>query len=250
MLISSLDLKNKSISYKKLLNNYVHCDFSEEEAKEHWKNISQEAKEFAQLMKRDVNISTVITDYFTTTKPLFTEPIIIEENVFRKTEKMALVDCLTNLFNRRYMELALNKELMRSKRYKIPFSICMMDIDNFKHINDTKGHVFGDLVLKNISHEIRKNIREEDIACRYGGEEFLIILPQTDAKGCEEFAERLRKNITTENFFQKNSITYSSGIATFNTEKPDEINSILQRADKALYKAKFRGKNNVCSETI
>jgi len=248
MLISNLDLENKSISYKKLLNNYVHCDFSEEEAKEHWKNISKKAKEFSKLMKRDVNISTVITDYFTTTSPLFTEPLIVEENVFRNTEKMALVDCLTNLFNRRYMELALHKELMRSKRYASPFSVFMMDIDNFKHINDTKGHVFGDTVLQKLSQEVKKNIREEDIACRYGGEEFFIILPQTDTKGANEFAERLRKNITKKDFFQKHCITYSSGIVSFDTEKPDDITAILQKVDTALYKAKFRGKNNDCSD--
>ncbi|OJF77187.1 MAG: hypothetical protein BKP49_03365 [Treponema sp. CETP13] len=241
-------IKTNDVSYAKLLKNFVHYTFTEEEAQKHWKNIIERSNEFTRRMNRTVSISAVIADYFTSALPVFTDPFIIEENVFRNTEKMALVDSLTGLFNRRYMELALSKELMRCRRYSFSFSICMIDIDNFKKINDTRGHQFGDIVLQNIATQLKNNVREEDVICRYGGEEFLIILPQTEKNGAKDFAERLRKKIAQTEFFKSEKITYSTGIGCFHLCQGDTYELIINRADKALYQAKYNGKNKVCVE--
>lgn len=246
MVKNNLNLKNTDISYSQLLKNFAYCNFTEEEAKEHWQNIVKKTAELSALLNRDISISAVIADYFTSASPVFSAPFLIEEYVFRNTEKMALADSLTGLFNRRYMELVLAKEIKRAKRYDCVFSICMLDIDNFKRINDKKGHQFGDTVLQNISQELQTNVREEDIVCRYGGEEFLIILPQTCSEGAQELAERLRKHITSLDFFKNNHIQYSTGVSHFNPTTDESIFTLIDRADKALYKAKFNGKNKVC----
>ncbi|WP_024787377.1 MULTISPECIES: diguanylate cyclase [unclassified Lebetimonas] len=165
------------------------------------------------------------------------------KKIKNKLEIIATHDKLiTEIYNRLEMNKRLIEEIERAKRYKTPLSIIYFDIDYFKKINDTYGHEKGDFVLKEISKLIKENIRKTDIFGRWGGEEFLIILPSTKAKEAVKISEKLRKIIQEHNFDGLN-VTISFGISELK-ENDDNI-SIVNRADKALYKAKEKGRNRV-----
>ena len=234
-----------SASFSSLLENFVHLDFTEEEAEKHWTNILVCADELEKKLAKPVNAHLAIVDYFTSKEHRLNSPMLIEIHVFKQTEKLAMVDSLTNVFNRRYMDIVLKKEFNRCERYNKSFSLCIMDLDNFKQINDSKGHQFGDLVLVELSTLIKNTIREEDVICRYGGEEFIIILPETDTAGAFYLAERVRKAVDLTPFFTDNNISFSAGTASYPACAQD-ITSLIRVADKALYEAKFTGKGKTC----
>lgn len=154
---------------------------------------------------------------------------------------LAVRDGLTGLFNRRYFNELVNIEINRLKRAPSSLSLLMLDIDNFKNYNDNEGHPAGDEVLKKCAKVFRNSVRTMDIVCRYGGEEFVIILPQTDKAGAQIIAERLRKQ--AELFLPT---TVSVGIATL-PQDAQSIEDLVQRADDALYQAKKSGKNKWCA---
>jgi diguanylate cyclase (GGDEF)-like protein/PAS domain S-box-containing protein len=175
----------------------------------------------------------------------------------RELERQARLDFLTGLLNRRYfMELA-KMELLRLKRYSGKLSLIMFDIDHFKQINDSYGHNTGDLVLKRIAQLSHDTVRETDIVGRIGGEEFVVLLPQTDKNQAYEIAERLRHIIDTEKVEPGDEtvvqFTASFGIATIDSEatayeKSTTIDDLLNIADKAMYRAKQSGRNKVCQD--
>ena len=156
-------------------------------------------------------------------------------------------DSLTDLYNRRYFMQAGKEELERADRYEESLSFMMIDIDHFKNVNDTYGHVAGDNVLKKLAKIIEESVRDVDIVGRLGGEEFGIILPKTPISVAKQVGDRLRKNIKNNTFkFEKESIsvTVSVGIAKFNQHNMN-MDNILHKADVALYEAKNRGRNCV-----
>ena len=165
-----------------------------------------------------------------------------------KLLKMATTDELTCLVNRRHFMERLHEEYERTKRNQSEFTMLMIDIDYFKRVNDTYGHLAGDLVLKMISESMRHNLRLSDIIGRIGGEEFAIILPETGLMEGQLIAERLRKKIENLSISYNNSvikITISVGASSSFTEDTG-IDAILQRSDSALYKAKGSGRNQTC----
>ncbi len=153
---------------------------------------------------------------------------------------LAVKDGLTGLFNRRYFNELINIEVNRVKRTPAALSLLMLDIDNFKNYNDTEGHPAGDELLKGVAKVLKSSVRAVDLVCRYGGEEFIIILPQTDKGGAQIIAERIRVQVGL--FFPT---TISIGISTF-PEDGKEIEQLVEKADNALYKAKQSGKNKWC----
>lgn len=156
-------------------------------------------------------------------------------------------DFLTDLYNRRYFMEAGKKEIERVNRYEEPLSLMMVDIDHFKKVNDTYGHIAGDSILKRLGVILKESVRDVDIVGRLGGEEFGIILPETTLNDAKQVAERVREDIddSTFEFKQSNiSITVSIGIATYNKNNPN-IDNMLHKADDALYEAKNRGRNCV-----
>ena len=165
----------------------------------------------------------------------------------KKLRNMASRDGLTGLYNHKYFQDALNKELSRAIRYGRPFSLIMFDLDHFKKVNDTHGHRIGDTVLKKVGETTRKTVRVNDTVARYGGEEFVIILPETDLKGAAVLAERLRQKIKKMKIVESSKeirITISLGVATY--LPGDQITNrtqILDAADAALYHAKNNGRN-------
>lgn len=230
--------------WSRLLGIFVHQSFSEEEAVSHWQNIVSNARALRERLGRAVGIHLAIVDYFVNQNPILDSPMLVEINVFRQTERLAMVDGLTGLFNRRYMDLVLKKEYNRAGRYAKEFAVCILDIDNFKTINDTKGHLFGDQVLKAIASLLTRSVRGEDVVCRYGGEEFLIVLPETDGEGALILVERIRQASREDTLFAENGITFSAGIASWPSVACD-IDRLLLAADSALYEAKDEGKDRV-----
>ena len=164
--------------------------------------------------------------------------------------EMAFKDGLTGLYNHRYFQDLMDHELSRSRRYKKPFSLIMLDLDHFKKINDQYGHPVGDVVLKGVSKAIQNNIRDCDFAARYGGEEFAVVLPETELKGAAMVAERIRKAVENLEIVTNGlsiDVTISIGVTCHHTltDKKDK-SEIISEADKALYKSKNKGRNKTC----
>jgi two-component system cell cycle response regulator len=172
----------------------------------------------------------------------------LRDNVQTSIE-LAITDGLTGLFNRRYMETHLGTLVEQAAARSKPISVLVIDIDYFKAINDGYGHDAGDDVLREFALRIRKVIRNIDLACRYGGEEFVIVMPETDMAVATIVAERLRRRIATEPFVIQQGarsldVTISIGIAAL-SDAGDNAAAILKRADQALYRAKRDGRNRV-----
>ncbi|AEE16208.1 GGDEF domain-containing protein [Treponema brennaborense] len=234
------------MSFSHLLEKFVHLDFTEDEAIRHWERILLVAQQLERKLGQHVSAYLAIVDYFTSAEHVFDSPVLIEVHVLRKTEELAMLDGLTGAFNRRYMDVALKKELNRSTRYGKQFSLIILDIDDFKRLNDTYGHEVGDIVLQEFSDAARSAIREEDVFCRYGGEEFLVILPETDTSGAYVLAERIRHQLESAAIHETYGITFSAGTVTY-PDYADNSADLLRRVDRALYQAKFNGKNQTVS---
>ena len=197
------------------------------------------------LSEKEINYLEQLTNQAATT--------INRANVYAEILKHATLDALTSLYNRRQLEERIKQEVSGAKRHDRPLGAMMIDIDFFKSVNDTYGHAAGDLVLKTVSRIIKLQLRDYDIAGRYGGEEFAILLPFTKLEEAKMVAERLRKavenkkidisKINTESSEKNISVTISLGVAEYSKEDSEE--TLLQNADKALYKAKENGRNRV-----
>jgi diguanylate cyclase (GGDEF)-like protein len=165
--------------------------------------------------------------------------------------ELAMVDGLTGLFVRRYFDARIEEEIERSRRYGTPFSVIMLDVDDFKKLNDTYGHLVGDRVLRAIANVIKAQMRGVDTAARYGGEEMGVILPRTEMVGAYNLAERIRESIaelritTDDEPPRALGVTASLGISAFPESKANDGVDLVRRADKALYRAKKTGKNRV-----
>lgn len=158
---------------------------------------------------------------------------------------LAVTDALTGVYNRRYFMGQAEAEFAKSLRYKTPVSIIMMDVDHFKSVNDTYGHDGGDNVLKAISHAASESVRGQDILARFGGEEFIVLLPQTGGDEALLVAERIRHEIGVQQVQhgdQTIQVTASLGVATL-TKNVSSLSALLKRADEALYRCKAEGRN-------
>lgn len=162
-------------------------------------------------------------------------------------KEVAIRDHLTSLYNHNFFYTRLEEEFERAVRYETPLSLIMLDIDNFKQINDTYGHRVGDVVLREIAAIVKKGVRKTDIVARYGGEEFAVILPHTMLKGATEEAERLRELIASHAYagLAQDQITVSIGVAAYPQKGAMNSGDLVNFADDALYKAKWAGKNCV-----
>jgi len=177
-------------------------------------------------------------------------PALANLNLRDSLRELALRDGLTGLYNRRYMEDALDREIHRAERSGKPVAVVMIDIDHFKHFNDKFGHDAGDFVLSALARAVMKNIRPSDMACRYGGEELAIVLPESNLKSACERAEQMRLAIRDTNLTHLGQTlpapTASFGVAVYpaNGVRPADL---LKAADEALYRAKHEGRDRVCN---
>ena len=171
------------------------------------------------------------------------------EELNAQLKNLATKDALTGLFNRRYFLEALELEFARSQRHGRVFSLLFIDLDRFKHYNDTFGHPAGDELLKELAKVLSASSRSTTTVARYGGEEFIVLAPETRKNGARVFAERLRKNVEEHPFRGKESrpsdrVTMSLGVATY-PEDASDTKTLISRADEALYQAKKDGRNRV-----
>jgi two-component system cell cycle response regulator len=167
-----------------------------------------------------------------------------------RLEVLAHTDPLTQVLNRRALTVRLTSEMERARRYESVISLLMIDIDHFKTINDTHGHLVGDDVLREVAALLSESIRSVDVVARYGGEEFVVVLPETPLIGAVKFAERMRERMEQTAFVQAHGgvhLTASIGVAAY--PSPDLLlaDDLFARADEALYRAKADGRNKVCT---
>ena len=175
--------------------------------------------------------------------------IAIENAIlFQRTEQLTITDDLTKLFNSRYMNLYLGREIKRCKRHGIPLSVIFLDLDGFKGINDQYGHLAGSGTLAEVGGILAEAVRESDILARYGGDEFVVVLPETPPAGALVIAERLRRAIEAHSFLQGQGLTArisaSFGISSY----PDHAltpEGLIQKADQAMYRVKEKEKNGI-----
>ncbi|MBP3924050.1 GGDEF domain-containing protein [bacterium] len=167
--------------------------------------------------------------------------------IYNQSKHLSITDELTGLFNRRHFEQNFEREFLRAKRYGSDLSIAIIDIDFFKKVNDTYGHLCGDYVLRETAYTIQDSFRKTDMVFRYGGEEFVVILTETSLESALIPLERLRKRIEAKNLFYEGknfNITVSIGLNS-DTSKFESASEFLDAADKALYRAKENGRNRI-----
>jgi two-component system, cell cycle response regulator len=173
----------------------------------------------------------------------------IENAYHEEIYRLTTIDGLTQIFNKRYFLEMLEREIARSHRYRRELSLVMFDIDHFKKINDSFGHLAGDYVLKHLAQTVKTRIRREDCFARYGGEEFAIVLPEIDGLNAKPFAEKIRQLVEATDFKFENTsmpVTISMGVSTLEPDSSD-AQVLIKRADDRLYEAKSSGRNCVCA---
>lgn len=175
----------------------------------------------------------------------------VEARYHQEVYQLATRDALTELYNRRHFIEAVDREIARATRHGRPLVMCIIDVDLFKPVNDKYGHIAGDGVLRQLAGIVRRFVRGEDVAARIGGEEFAVMLPETDVESARAFAERLREAVAEDTFVlggEDKRLTISIGIACLAPGR-EERSPLMEAADAALYRAKDEGRNRVCVET-
>jgi diguanylate cyclase (GGDEF)-like protein len=235
--------------YSEALYQLTRLELTPPRAKICWNDILVHQCDLAERLGRPVGLLTAVCDYFQYVKPLLSEPILVEVRLLLQKEEGAYKDELTGLFNRRYFNMELPREMERYRRFGHPFSLLMIDVDHFKLFNDRHGHLAGDQALRTLSGIVNQTARLCDRAARFGGEEFVVILPQSCREEALIAAERIRAEVARSPvvFDGENlgPITVSIGVATYPADALDGA-QLLGRADEALYLAK-RERNRVAA---
>lgn len=229
--------------YSTILLSLTHESFTEAEAIHLWDAILGHMNSLNQRLEREVGVPVATLDYLTNIKHHLLEPIIIEQGKSAFVSRATTVDELTGLYVRDVFDVILKKEVHEATRKNAPLSLLMIDIDDFKKVNDKFGHVTGDKTLTKVGSSINECIREMDLAARYGGEEFAVIMPGTNAEQAFEIGERIREHIERIPF-DSFTITVSIGVSSVG-QLIDRPEMLTETADQALYKAKLNGKNQV-----
>jgi diguanylate cyclase (GGDEF)-like protein len=228
-----------------LLAVLVNLEFPEAEARRHWRRIREHRTRLAEMLGRDPGLRVSLLDYFANVEHRLRNPKVIEVAAYERTERSAVTDGLTGLFNHAYFLQALRHEMIRSRRHSLKISLVLLDLDDFKKVNDTLGHLEGDRVLARAASLVKESVREIDVAARYGGEEFAVVLPETSRTGAYVVADRVRVRI--EQRFRRRRgprVTVSGGIVTWPDDAATPADMIV-KADEGLYRAKAAGKNRI-----
>ncbi len=234
--------------YPPLLYIFSHLRFSKAEAALHFSRILAHKKAMGRKLGRPVDLRTSLLDYFLSRDRRIEQPKIIELWAFQRTLQSAVTDELTGLYNYRFGREALSREIKRAERHHEPLCVFLFDLDDFKKLNDRWGHLFGNEVLVEVAGMIRRALRDSDLAVRFGGEEFLVVLPGTAKAGALTLAERLRQQLAQHEFTPDGKsavrVTLSGGVACFPSDGHD-ASALIKRADQALYTVKTAEKNGV-----
>ncbi len=205
----------------------------------------------AQLPLNDSKATTPFSEYQAKILSMTAIPLAIairNAEMYKQVEDLAVKDSLTNVLNRRAFSGILEREFKRASRYNTPLSLMVIDLDHFKKVNDTYGHLVGDSVLREIATEFKSSLRDIDILIRYGGEEFVVILPGTNLQAGLVVANRIKNRVEKTHFDQKNipiEMTVSIGVAHYPSPQIDSPEALFNQADQALYTAKKNGRNRI-----
>ena len=222
---------------------------SEEESGALLLRILDHRVELATALARDPGMQVASVDYLSNVEALLRNPKVVELALFEKTMQSATTDPLTGLFNRGHFTRLGEREVARCRRHRQHFALVLLDLDRFKGINDRVGHLVGDLALRKAAECMRKTIRDVDVACRYGGEEFVLLLPETERLGAYVVADRLRMRIREQFAGQATGdamvdLTISGGIAVY-PQDGRKLPDLMERADEGLYEAKRSGRDRI-----
>lgn len=235
--------------YSTRIRQLARLDIDEEAAAKLWRKVAHHRRALLNKLGRDVGQRVALLDYICNIEPTAGEPHIIERATLETIEQRAVTDALTGLHNRYFFEVALERETQRSNRSGVLSSLLLLDLDNFKSINDRYGHRAGDQVLHAVGQIILQHVRGADVPCRYGGDEFAIILPETPRSVALGVAERICVSIKL--WFQANrvfgqllEVTASGGIASLPLDEATS-DQLVRQADGALYDAKHAGRGHV-----
>ncbi|WCL49810.1 GGDEF domain-containing protein [Leptospira sp. GIMC2001] len=194
-------------------------------------------------LNRPVDFRVTLLDILLNNEIRLNNPKMIEIKLYLEQEMQVVVDYLTGLYNKRYFEDALTRELNQTRRYNRNLSVLLIDIDDFKKVNDSYGHAMGDEVLRKLAAIIRENTRKEDTICRTGGEEFTLLLPDTPAKGAWRVGEKIRIAFHKETI-ASHKLSFSGGVSAYPIDTTDR-EELIYLADKAMYFSKYSGKNRI-----
>jgi len=236
-------------AYPTLLFVLTQLDFANEPAREHWDRILRQWEELNKRIPEKVDLRVAMLQYFLRSQRKLHNPAFVEIRILRRTQASAIYDELTRLYNYRYFQDRVVSEVRRAQRYEHALTLLMIDVDDFKAFNDTRGHLAGNMALRRLASVLRKTVREVDVAARYGGEEFAILLPSTPKLAALKLAEKLRQAVEKAGIGRDEAgkgrpLTVSVGVASLPGDA-GTAEELVGRADSALYIAKSMGKNCV-----
>jgi diguanylate cyclase (GGDEF)-like protein len=231
--------------YQTLLQFLTSLDLPSSTAHDYWQQAVSHRDQMTRMLGRKVSLITALGDYLHHHREDEYTPYLIDAKSYQQIVQESVKDRLTGLNNRAYFDQVFEQQLSLAQRYNTDLSLLFLDLDNFKDINDRYGHQAGDFVLQSVAAMIEKEKRDSDIAIRYGGEEFILLMPHTGSINGIILAERIRQSIACTVLNYNNnaiSITISGGLASYPTDG-DISSDILAVADQGLYQAKGAGKN-------
>ena len=235
---------------------FPHTSFSEREAADRTATIEAHRRELSSQLGRNAGFSVAGLDYLLNITRELVAPAILEREALDVLEHRSVTDPLTGLFNRYHFDAALKRELARSLRYQARLSVVLLDVDQLKTVNDRWGHLAGDRVLARVAEAIQNSLRQTDIPSRHGGDEFAIILPDTDVRAARLVAERIRANVKASvgaGILPDGpiTVTVSEGLAELPLAAPTLSEAqLMMAADQALYLAKGQGGNCVAEPAV
>jgi len=240
----------KETFYSDLIYTLTNLRYDEKEARVLWVNLLTHKMEMSDRLDRNVGIRVAALDYFKNILGALDDVKIIDASSYIETAQLAVTDGLTGVFNHRYFQDRLLRDINRAKEEGGNISLLMIDIDYFKQYNDVNGHIAGDVALKEVAAVLRRNLKKDDLVARYGGEEFAVILVGLAREQARLVAERIRTvveqiDFPNEKVLPTGNLTISIGLAEFPSDAL-ERGDIIAAADRALYIAKRSGRNRVC----
>ncbi|MEC7777484.1 MAG: GGDEF domain-containing protein [Planctomycetota bacterium] len=245
-IISALSCSDDNL-YVELLFQLTWRRFPLEEAVRIWAAITEHKKELEQTLEREVGFRVAALDYLFSVEKILQGARLVARAEFESILTFVNIDEVTGVHSRRYFNERLGEELGRARRYSHPLSMLIIDLDNFKQVNDRCGHVEGDSVLRKVGRMLMDTTRQADVVCRFGGDEFAVLLPETGSEDAGRTAERIRlavADISVPGEDEPGNVTLSIGCAAF-PESCDEAEEMLALADQMCLDVKRAGKNGV-----
>jgi diguanylate cyclase (GGDEF)-like protein len=241
--LANLDETARGQFLRQFFRTVAQIDLTEAQSNDYWRHILHRRKEISELLGRRISLKTAIVDVLTSTN-ILRVPILVEFDEFKKLQVNAATDSLTGLYNRRLFDEYCDKELIRAKRYRHQLAIVILDLHKLKEVNDSHGHLEGDRILQLLATTLRKTLRASDFAFRIGGDEFALLLPQTDPEQALILCRRVRSQYEADltPLHLNIGVTVDFGVAV-HPQDGDQKSELLSNADRRLYELKHATRN-------